>query len=1132
MVPHLFVLAFVCFHLFIIPVSAGLGDINVLSGQVGGDGDLATHVDLVGVNGCALDSSGNLYIMQNTRLSVVNTSGIIATIAGNGISGYAGDGLCSTSVRFNSPGGISIDSSGNVYIADTNNQAIRKITPSGTISTVVGGNGGIYQLGSFSGDGIPATSANLNFPGGVFFNNGNLYIADTSNNRIRRVNASGVISTFAGTGTASYSGDGGPATSASITFPGDVFVDASGFVFIADTHNHRIRRVSPSGMISTFAGTGIGGFAGDGGPATSAQINYPGSVSGDALGNIYITDTSNSRIRRVSPSGTISTFAGNATQGFLGDGGAATSAELNLPTGVCLKSSSEIFIADNGNSRIRKVNASTGKISTIAGGGSFIGKDVSPLGVAVTPWGISRDVCRGITYFTDSTALPPFYGVRMLDSSGNLKVLAGGGVRGYTGDGGPASSATFANQPRGVFADSSGNVYIADTSNHVIRKVNASGIISTIAGSGTSGFSGDGLSATLAKLWSPQGIFLDSNGDLYIADSGNHAIRKIDASSGNISTFAGNISVYGFSGDGGQATSAKLYAPQGVFVDSAGNLFIADTNNNRIRMVNSSGIIVTIAGNSVSAPSTCSISGILATSAPLYRPSGISGDAYGNLYIADGANYCIRMVNTSGIINTIAGNGTMASPSGDGGPASSAQMGKPYGIFADPSGYVYFTEANAVGTSNGRVRYIQTSVASSSSSCPGSSPSPSSSAGGGSATSTSSASGSLAATSTATPTSSVSPTPTQTLTLTRTATMSSTSSIQPTPSQSSTQGSSATSTAAQTQTPSQSSTQGSSATSTSAQTQTPSQSSTQGSSATSTSAQTQTPSQSSTQGSSATSTSAQTQTPSQSSTQGSSATSTAAQTQTASPSGTQGSSGTGTAAQTQTASPSGTLTPSNTETPSQTPSLSGTQTPSNTGTPSQTPSLSGTQTPSNTGTPSQSPSQTQTSSQSSTQTPSNTGTPSQSPSQTQTSSQSSTQTPSNTGTPSQSPSQTQTPSQSRTVTATNTGTQTPSWTSSQTATNTASQTASQTRTSSNTGTQTASASLTPSGTPASQGLTAGLQGAIAGGVIGGLLILAGVVAAALVLGGALSSKKKKEKASESTEEVKQTNPMRTTSVVV
>ena len=576
----------------------------------GGDDKSATVAMLNHPIGIAIDSAGNLYIADegNNRIRKITTSGKISTIAGDGIAGFGGDGGLATAAKLNSPSGIAIDSAGNLYIADTDNNRIRKITASGKISTIAG-NG----TAGFGGDLGFATSAKLQNPSGIAVDSaGTLYIADKANNRIRKVITTGIINTIAGNGTAGFSGDGGIATAAQLQMPSGVAIDFAGNLYIADAANARIRKVTSYGIISTVAGANPG--LGDGGPAEAAGLSTPSGIAIDSEGNLYIADTDNNRIRKIIASGIISTVAGNGTRGSGGDGGPASAAQLDYPGSLEVDSADNLYISNYGDNLVRKVTAA-GVISTAASGlhHSF--------GVAVDQAGniyvAERDL--GI--------------IRKITPTGVKSTVAGGGTSGL-GDGGPANAAHL-NEPYDVAFDSAGNLIISDAGNGRIRKVTPTGIISTIAGGGT--VDANGVPATDVALYMPLCLAVDSADNVFFSESSKGRIRKVTLA-GIISTVAGGGSDLG---DGGPATATQLYWPEGLAVDSAGNLYIADEGDNRIRKVTAAGIISTIAGDGTAGFGG---DGGLATAAQLYDPNDVAIDSVGNIYIADTANQRIRIV--------------------------------------------------------------------------------------------------------------------------------------------------------------------------------------------------------------------------------------------------------------------------------------------------------------------------------------------------------------------------------------------------------------------------------------------------------------------------------------------------------
>ncbi len=578
-------------------------------------------------------TNSNVYIADTNNHVIRQVSGgQIKLVAGNGTEGFNGDAaVAATLAQLDTPSMVWVDGSKNIFIADTNNQRIREVTFStGQISTVAGGAGGTGSFGqgtgSFSGDGGLATAATLNQPSGVFVSPmGHIFIADTNNNVIREVTAvGGNISTIAGNSSsldpvngsplAGFTGDGGAATSATLSDPFGVVGDASNNLFIADTINHRLRQINAMGTINTIAGNGV---IGDFGLPTSASLALPYGAAVDTNGNLFITDYANDVVREV-PSGTqtIVTAAGTGIPGHAGDGGTATNAQLNFPQGIAVGS---VFFADSQNFAVRDLSGSN--LSTVVGTLGAPGFSMTGGPAATTPVtnveGVAEDA-SGNLYIAD----PGAHAVWKLDSTHTtLSVFAGSpGLAGYAGDGSPANmfDTVLLNAPGGVAVDkATGTVYIADTKNNVIRVVSPAGIINTFAGTGTRGFLGDGSLAVNAELDRPEGVAVDSMHNVYIADTGNNVVREVDVSGStlNISTVVGNTSIKnpvtgaplpGFSGDAGSPTSAQLSSPIGLsFSPTAADiLYIADAGNNRIRARGLAGAQITLSATNLMFPAT------------------------------------------------------------------------------------------------------------------------------------------------------------------------------------------------------------------------------------------------------------------------------------------------------------------------------------------------------------------------------------------------------------------------------------------------------------------------------------------------------------------------------------------------
>jgi sugar lactone lactonase YvrE len=554
------------------------------------------------------------------------------------------------------PCGVAVDSAGNVYVADTGNNTIRKVTPGGAVTTLAG------LAGSYGGANGTGSAARFNYPNGVAVDSaGNVYVADTSSDTIRKVTAGGVVTTLAS--VVPFAG------------PQGVAVDSTGNVYVADTWNNRIRKVTPGGEVTTLAGLAGSQGSADG-TGGAALFNFPSGVVVDSAGDVYVADTHNCTIRKVTPGGVVTTLAGLAGNSGSADG-TGSAARFCNPSGVAMDSAGNVYLADTGNNTIRKVTPG-GVVTTLATGFN------QPNGVAVDS--------AGNVYVADTGS----FTIRKVALGGVVTTLAG--LAGSQGSADGTGSAAQFNGPHGVAVESAGDLYVADTGNNTIRQVAPGGVVTTLAGNaalvdqwGTQiGGHADGTGSA-AQFNGPHGVAVDSAGNLYVADTGNNTIRQVTPG-GVVTTLAGNAALVDQGGTqiGGYADgtgSAALFCgPEGVAVDSAGNVYVADTRNNTIRKVTPGGVVTTLAGL---AGSPGSADG-MGSAARFYNPSGVAVDGTGNVYVADFYNCTIRKVTADGVVTTLAG---LAGSSGSAdGTASAALFCGPEGVAVDSAGNVYVAD--------------------------------------------------------------------------------------------------------------------------------------------------------------------------------------------------------------------------------------------------------------------------------------------------------------------------------------------------------------------------------------------------------------------------------------------------------
>ena len=697
----------IVFSLFLLLVTVPI-DAKPGSGKA-----IETEISLV--DGITLDKKGNMYIAmrEHNIISRIDTKGMMTRYAGSGKSGFSGDGGPAANASFRVPAGLAFGPEGNLYIADRENHRVRKVDTKGYISTFAG----IGEAG-FSGDEGPAVKAMLNLPSGVVVDKkGNLYISDRSNDRIRVVDKKGVIRTYAGSGVAGFQGDAGPALKAQLDKPFGIALDETKNLYIADRNNNRVRKVSPDGIITTVAGDGGFFFMGDNGPAYRASVAAPTGVALDSKGNLYIADRNNNRVRVVDRTGMIRTVVGTGQQDYNGDSEVARETNLYLPFGLTVDSNDNLLVIDRSHYRIRRIDPKSGQVETVAGNGIklFAGDGGPATGATLSfPHGMSVDKKDNLI-FSDKG----HFRIRKITPEGIINTIGGNGLRGNVGDNIPALEANFYNvttivqNPKGdmfmaspsgfvslirrfdskgiihdfidtatpkyreaiskskykglvqkgaiatitqfsdIVFDPNGNLFTSDRLNHQIRKIDIEGNVSTIAGTGDSDHYGDNGPALEAAFRDPNALASDSEGNIYIADTANNMIRKIDIK-GIITTFAGN-GEHVDSGDGGPALKAGIRSMDDIEFSPKGELHILGTNTHKVRKITKGGKIITVAGKGYGGFFG---DGGSATKAMLKNPAAISFDSKGNMYIADMGNNRIRKVDDQGIITTFAGTGS------------------------------------------------------------------------------------------------------------------------------------------------------------------------------------------------------------------------------------------------------------------------------------------------------------------------------------------------------------------------------------------------------------------------------------------------------------------------------------------
>ncbi len=641
------------------------------AGTADGNGALARFSYPLGTT---VDSNGDLYLAGYTShiIRKITSAGLVTTVAG--IVDLSGSADSSSTARFNNPYGIDGDSSGNLYVADEKNHTIRKITSTGTVTTIAGSPG---LTGST--DHTPASGAQARFglvEGAAKDSAGNVFIADHSNHTIRKLATDGTVTTFAGMAGLPGSTDG-TGSAARFRGPAQIAIDSSDNIYVADYLNHTIRKIEANGDVTTLAGSaGYTGTTDDTGSA--ARFNNPHGIAVDSSGNVYVGDRYNHSIRKITSGGTVSTLAGLSGTSGTADG-AGTAARFNQPLGISVDSSGNLYVADWGNHTLRKVT-STGVVTTIAGSAGLAGSaDGSPVAAKFfRPHGMDMDSSNNL-YIADN----PSHTIRKVTPDGIVTTLAGSaGLSGATN--GVGSAARFY-EPVDVAVGNADNLYIADNMNHCIRKVSPTGTVSTFAGTcGSAGYL-DHATGTSAKFRNPVGIEADASNNLYVAEDQNHTIRKI-TTGGVVTTIAGAAGISGSSDSGaGGAVPARFNYPHGITMDDNGKLFIADNTNHTIRTMDDNGVIATFAGTAGENGSTNNTG----SAASFDFPQAVAKSSNGSLFVTDWTKHLIRKISPAAVVTTFAGTGSSGTADGTG---TSASFNRPVGIYVNSSDEIYVVD--------------------------------------------------------------------------------------------------------------------------------------------------------------------------------------------------------------------------------------------------------------------------------------------------------------------------------------------------------------------------------------------------------------------------------------------------------